>query len=226
MTLPETTPLAKVIMVLACATFLVNIVGFSTGYWLEKSFMFPLNRGGVVDMPVDARLGLFTACETEHYLNGNSHTNCITKGAADWQIISAALAIAGLVFALLGAILSVLGVVRKRLAGRIGLKVAILLCHFLACNFFVGPLLMFPINKTIQIKPDFSPFKVDFGLGYSYIVAAASTVLFAFLVLLNIIDLIWSRRAQRNIDEDRTGLTKAVSGLTYHPISVRRKTDL
>ncbi|BFZ07641.1 hypothetical protein BsWGS_10680 [Bradybaena similaris] len=208
MRLPQSTRLARANTLLTCATFVVNVVGFSTPYWLKKSFLFPLNRGGVVDLPVDAMLGLFTACKTEHYNNGNSNKDCSSEGAADWQVISAVLAIAGLVFALLATILSVLGVVRERFAGKVSAKIFLTLLHLLACSFYVGPLLMFAINKRIQVKPKLSPFAVDFDLGYSYFLTAASTSMFALLVLLDILDLIWSSRQEEKQKEDRASLAK------------------
>lgn len=58
-------------------------------------------------------------------------------------------------------------------------------------SFYLGPLMMFPINRKIQVRPNLSTFQVDFDLGWSYVVSVASTGLFSLLVLLNVVDTIW-----------------------------------
>lgn len=80
MGLPQSTPLAKLNALLSFVALVLFIVAFSSNYWLEKYFFFPVNAGGVKTMPVKANIGLFTACKVEYYFNNQSSENCSPDG--------------------------------------------------------------------------------------------------------------------------------------------------
>ncbi|BFZ12011.1 hypothetical protein BsWGS_15050 [Bradybaena similaris] len=159
-------------------------------------------------MPVKANIGLFTACKVEYYKNNQTNENCSPDGAADWQKIAAGLSVAALVIAVVGTVVAILAVFLQRLAGGLRAKLGIVVCYFLTCALFVGPLIMFPINRTIQVRPNLSPYHVNFDLSWSYTVSAISIGMFALLVLLSTVDIIWSSSCDdKRRKEDRQTLT-------------------
>ncbi|CAG5134854.1 unnamed protein product [Candidula unifasciata] len=204
MRLPQSSILSQLNALVALAALILFIVAFATNYWLEKYFLFPINVADIATIPVNVNMGLFTACRLEHYRNNHTTETCSPEGAAVWQKISAGLNVAALVFAFVGTLVAFLAVTLEKLANGLRAKLGIIVCYVLTCGFSVGPLVMFPINRRIQVKPNMSPFQVDFDLGWSYTVAVVSTGIFAVLVLLNTIDIVWLPNGNgENKSEDR-----------------------
>lgn len=80
MSLPATTPLAKLNALLTCAAFICLVVSFATNYWLEQKFQFPVNVLNIATIPVKANIGLFTACKVEYYRNNKTAESCSPEG--------------------------------------------------------------------------------------------------------------------------------------------------
>jgi TRAP-type C4-dicarboxylate transport system permease small subunit len=218
MKLAKSTLLAKVNALLAFVALILFIVAFSTNYWLQQDFDFPVNYVGIETIPVEVCIGLFTACRVEHYPNNKSSSDCSPDGAADWQFISAGLCVAALVLAVIGLTLAILTIVVSKLAKNLRVKLATVFCWFLTCSFSVGPLIMFSMNRKIIVRPNTSTFQVDFDLSWSYIIAGVGSVLFALLVLLNLADIIWSHNSDENEnkkEEDKYALAQDLNNVSW-----------
>ncbi|KAH9492884.1 hypothetical protein Btru_032547 [Bulinus truncatus] len=201
---------------LAFPAFVLYVVGFASHTWLELNFELPPQPPTItVNIPVEATMGLYTACKHIHYpspTGENVVEECSPDGAAKWQFVACGLAIVGLVLSFLGLLLAILFLFCKR---KNCMKFVIICCNFLSAGLMTAPLLMYAINRKFQVNPPL-PYIYDFNLAWGYFVAAASACLLAIVTVLNILENVWSSsEPNHTVDEDRYS-EPIVSGTSEH----------
>ncbi|KAK0059837.1 hypothetical protein Bpfe_010696 [Biomphalaria pfeifferi] len=198
---------------LAFPAFVLYLVGFASHFWLESKFEIPPQPpNSFKSTPVEANMGLYTACKRIHYstVGGGERIteNCSSDGAADWQFIAVGLAIVGMVLSFLGLFIAVLYVFCCQ---KTCCKIIIALCNALSAGLMTAPLLMYAINRKFQVNKTL-PYIFDFNLSWGYFVSATSASLLAIVALLNIVEIVWSKEEFDYYDEDEVYINSTENG--------------
>ncbi|GFR86976.1 hypothetical protein ElyMa_002480800 [Elysia marginata] len=179
--LPSSTILSKGNLFISVLALTLYCVGGLISQWIVADF----HLGPFVK--VDVHMGILEYCKKINTM-GNVTTECSSKGADDWQKAAAGLAFVGGVAGVACLVLALVNVTISKVAGRKWMKLTISGCSLAAAGFMGGALALYAVNKKIQVAPPL-PLKVDFDIGWAFVVSAISGGFYVVLTLLALVDI-------------------------------------